>query len=166
MVLLGAGAGLCFPALMTLAMSGVGPQDAGLASGLVNTTAQVGSALGLAVLSTVSTSRADGLRAAGETAVAATLGGYHVAFWTAAGIVLAAVAVAGLLLTSRRAAGTPGSRVDEELQVPPALRAELRVDEEVAPPQHGADHVARVLEDQHPAGLGHGRVLFAQRDEQ
>ena len=53
----GIGAGLCFPALMTLAMSGVAPHDAGLASGLVNTTAQVGGALGLAVLATLSSTR-------------------------------------------------------------------------------------------------------------
>jgi predicted MFS family arabinose efflux permease len=50
MVLLGVGAGLAFPSLMTLAMSGTTPDNAGLASGLVNTTAQVGAALGLAVL--------------------------------------------------------------------------------------------------------------------
>src|SRR5204862_5856693 len=50
MILLGFGIGACFPALMTLAMSGAAPQDAGLASGLVNTTAEVGGALGLAVL--------------------------------------------------------------------------------------------------------------------
>ena len=66
MVLLGIGAGLCFPALMTLAMSGATPSDAGLASGLVNTTAQVGGALGLAVLATLSASRSDGLIADGE----------------------------------------------------------------------------------------------------
>ena len=55
MVLFGTGAGLCFPALMTLAMSGATPEDAGLASGLVNTSAQIGGALGLAVLATLST---------------------------------------------------------------------------------------------------------------
>ena len=54
MLLLGLGAGTAFPALMNLAMSGATPQDAGLASGLVNTTAQVGGALGLAVLATLS----------------------------------------------------------------------------------------------------------------
>ena len=59
MLLLGIGAGVCFPALMTLAMSGATPSDAGLASGLVNTTAQVGGALGLAVLATLSTSHSD-----------------------------------------------------------------------------------------------------------
>ena len=58
MVLLGVGAGLAFPALMTLAMSGVTGENAGLASGLVNTTAQVGAALGLAVLATLSAGRA------------------------------------------------------------------------------------------------------------
>ena len=53
MLLLGIGAGLAFPALMTLAMSGATQRDAGLASGLVNTTQQVGGALGLAVLATL-----------------------------------------------------------------------------------------------------------------
>lgn len=57
MVLLGLGVGVCFPGLMTIAMSGATPQDAGLASGLVNTSAQVGGAVGLAVLATLSSSR-------------------------------------------------------------------------------------------------------------
>jgi len=52
MVLFGTGAGVCFPALMGLAMSGATPSDAGLASGLVNTTGQLGAALGIAVLAT------------------------------------------------------------------------------------------------------------------
>jgi MFS family permease len=57
MLLMGAGAGLAFPALMTVAMAGATPADAGLASGLVNTTALVGGALGLAALATVSAGR-------------------------------------------------------------------------------------------------------------
>ena len=60
MVLFGAGAGLAFPALMTLAMSGATPSDSGLASGLVNTSMQVGGAIGLAVLATLATERTDG----------------------------------------------------------------------------------------------------------
>ena len=67
MVLLGIGAGLAFPALMTLAMSGATPSDAGLASGLVNTTDQVGGAIGLAVLATLATERTDALRADGAS---------------------------------------------------------------------------------------------------
>src|SRR5437763_12316626 len=55
--LLGIGAGLCFPPMMGLAMCGVAPNDAGLASGIVNTTGQVGGAIGLAVLSTASAGR-------------------------------------------------------------------------------------------------------------
>jgi EmrB/QacA subfamily drug resistance transporter len=52
--IMGIGAGLAFPPLMGLAMSGATAEDAGLASGLINTTGQVGGALGLAVLATVS----------------------------------------------------------------------------------------------------------------
>jgi EmrB/QacA subfamily drug resistance transporter len=64
-VLMGTGAGLGFPALMTVAMAGATPADAGLASGLVNTTAQAGGALGLAVLATVSAGRTSVLTAHG-----------------------------------------------------------------------------------------------------
>src|SRR5215212_1043796 len=95
MVLLGIGAGLCFPALMTLAMSGATPSDAGLASGLINTTAQVGGALGLAVLATLSASRSDQLIADGESAAAALTSGYHLAFGIGAGLVVVAIAIAG-----------------------------------------------------------------------
>jgi EmrB/QacA subfamily drug resistance transporter len=94
MLLLGVGAGLFFPALMTIAMSSATQSDAGLASGLVNTTAQVGGALGLAVLATLSASRSDDLIGRGETAAAALTSGYHVAFWIAAGLVALAFVVA------------------------------------------------------------------------
>ena len=67
MLLLGGGAGLAFPALMTLAMSGATQSDAGLASGFVNTTTQVGGAIGLAVLATLATERTDSLLADGES---------------------------------------------------------------------------------------------------
>jgi EmrB/QacA subfamily drug resistance transporter len=102
MVLLGAGAGICFPSLMTLAMTGVEPSEAGLASGLVNTTVQVGGALGLAVLATLSASRTEGLAAKGESAAAALTGGYHLAFYIGAGLVLAAIAVAVTVLRPQR----------------------------------------------------------------
>ncbi len=97
-VLIGTGAGLCFPALMTLAMSSATPQDAGLASGLVNTTAQVGGALGLAVLATVSAARTSALSAQGRPPAVALTDGYHLAFWIAFGLVIAAIAVAATLL--------------------------------------------------------------------
>jgi EmrB/QacA subfamily drug resistance transporter len=94
MIVLGTGVGICFPALMTIAMSGATPADAGLASGLVNTSTQVGGALGLAVLATLSTSRSNDLKATGHGTASALTSGYHLAFWVAAGLVLAAVAVA------------------------------------------------------------------------
>jgi EmrB/QacA subfamily drug resistance transporter len=98
MLLLGIGAGICFPALMNLAMSGVEPQDAGLASGLVNTTAQVGGALGLAVLATLSSAHSRHLPAQGHSSAAALTGGYHLAFWIAAVLIAAAIAIVPAVL--------------------------------------------------------------------
>jgi EmrB/QacA subfamily drug resistance transporter len=98
MVLLGTGAGACFPALMTVAMSGATPRDAGLASGLVNTTAQVGGALGLAVLATLSASHTNKLLAHGDSTAVALTGGYQLAFWIAAALVVAGIAVAVTVL--------------------------------------------------------------------
>ena len=98
MVLLGVGAGLAFPSLMTLAMSGATREDSGLASGLVNTTQQVGGALGLAVLATLSTTRSSELRTHGASTAASLTNGYHLAFTIGAGLVLVAIAVAVVVL--------------------------------------------------------------------
>jgi EmrB/QacA subfamily drug resistance transporter len=98
MVLIGAGAGLSFPSLMSLAMSGVAPEEAGLASGMVNTSLQVGGALGLAVLATMATNRSSDLLAGGDSAAAALTSGYRLAFLIGAGLVAVAVAVAALVL--------------------------------------------------------------------
>jgi EmrB/QacA subfamily drug resistance transporter len=98
MLLLGTGAGLAFPALMTLAMSGATQSDAGLASGLVNTTVQVGGAIGLAVLATLATTRTEALRDAGDSTAAALNGGYHLAYLVGAALILAAVVVAVVVL--------------------------------------------------------------------
>ncbi|HEV3378483.1 MAG TPA: DHA2 family efflux MFS transporter permease subunit [Thermoleophilaceae bacterium] len=99
-LLLGAGAGLSFPALMSLAMSGATPSDAGLASGLVNTTVQVGGAVGLAVLATLATSRSEGLRADGESVAAALNGGYHLAYLVGAALTVVGLVVALVVLRS------------------------------------------------------------------
>jgi MFS family permease len=116
-LLVGFGAGLCFPSLMTLAMSSATPQDAGLASGLVNTTAQVGGALGLAVLATVSAARSNALIAHGHPVAAALTDGYHLAFWIAFGLVAAAIAVAATMLRpARRPAAEPEIIVGSQAQ--------------------------------------------------
>jgi EmrB/QacA subfamily drug resistance transporter len=121
MLLLGAGAGLAFPALMTLAMSGTTPSDAGLASGLVNTTVQVGGALGLAVLATLSATRSDALAAHGEPAALALAGGYRLAFVIATALLLAAVAVAAVVLEPAPAAAEePGRRERQPACAEPA----------------------------------------------
>jgi EmrB/QacA subfamily drug resistance transporter len=94
MIMFGLGAGLAFPSLMTLAMSGADESDSGLASGLVNTSLQVGGAIGLAVLATVATERSDGLISDGGSTASALTSGYHLAFLVGAAMVLAAFGVA------------------------------------------------------------------------
>jgi EmrB/QacA subfamily drug resistance transporter len=108
MILLGLGIGGSFPALMTLAMSGATREDAGLASGLVNTAAQVGGALGLAVLATLSATHTRHLLAAGKSTAAALTGGYQLAFLIAAALMLAAIAVAALALEAQAPADAHG----------------------------------------------------------
>jgi EmrB/QacA subfamily drug resistance transporter len=98
MLLLGLGAGLAFPALMTLAMSGATQSDAGLASGLINTTVQVGGAIGLAVLATLATERTDGLLADGVATASALNSGYHLAYLIGAALTGLAVIAAIVIL--------------------------------------------------------------------
>jgi EmrB/QacA subfamily drug resistance transporter len=93
-LLIGLGAGLAFPSLMTLAMSGATQQDSGLASGLVNTSVQVGGAIGLAVLATLASERSDSALAQGESAAAALNSGYHLAYLVGAALVGVALVVA------------------------------------------------------------------------
>jgi MFS family permease len=97
-VLFGVGAGVSFPSMVTLAMSGATPSDSGLASGLVNTTQQVGGALGLSLLATLSATRSDGLIEGGQATSAALTEGYQLAFATAAGLVAVAIVIAAVVL--------------------------------------------------------------------
>jgi EmrB/QacA subfamily drug resistance transporter len=103
MILLGLGAGIAFNPVLLAAMSDVEPTEAGLASGLVNTSFMMGGALGLAVLASLAASRTDTLLAEGESQAAALTGGYHVAFL--AGAIFAAIAAG--LGTSLLRAETP-----------------------------------------------------------
>ena len=100
LALLGIGGGLAFPSLGVVAMAGTTPSDAGLASGLLNTTGQVGGALGLAALAAVSTSRTGELIAQGQSPVAALSGGYHIAWAIGAALAIASVVIAATILKS------------------------------------------------------------------
>jgi MFS family permease len=119
MVLFGVGAGLGFPALMGLAMSGATPSDSGLASGLVNTSVQVGGAIGLAVLATLASERTDGLLAAGESSAAALNAGFHLAYLIGAALVGVALVLAVFVLRSDKAPDAAAETHDQR-QLKPA----------------------------------------------
>ncbi|MEV6320497.1 MFS transporter [Nocardia sp. NPDC051787] len=123
MVLFGTGAGLAFPALMNLAMSGVEPQEAGLASGLANTTMQVGGALGLAVLATLSASRSEHRLAQGISAPEALTSGFQLAFWIGAALVVAALVAAVVVLKSVPPSAH-GADLDDEMLLEAEMAAE------------------------------------------
>jgi hypothetical protein len=90
-------------------MSGATDRDAGLASGLINTTTQVGAALGLAVLATLSATRTAGLAGHGAATAVALTGGYRLALVVAAALVGVALAVAVTVVRrDRPAAPEPG----------------------------------------------------------
>jgi EmrB/QacA subfamily drug resistance transporter len=108
-VLIGLGGGLAFMPLLTIAMANVPPADAGMASGIINTSLQLSGALGVAVLGTVATERTANLLAAGRPHIPALLSGYHLAFGVA--VVCTGAAVVATLLTVRR----PGAAAQEPL---------------------------------------------------
>ncbi|MFF0396041.1 MFS transporter [Streptomyces sp. NPDC005248] len=93
-MLLAAGFGLALPALTSLGMSDAKADDAGLVSGLFNTTQQIGMAVGIALLSTLAASRTDELLAEGQSRAEALTAGYHLAFMVGAGFLVAAFLVA------------------------------------------------------------------------
>jgi EmrB/QacA subfamily drug resistance transporter len=104
MILLGLGAGLALNPVLLAAMSDVKPEEAGLASGIVNTSFMMGGALGLAILASVAAARTSGLADSGDSAIQALNGGYQTAFVVGAACALGAAALGGLVLR----AGVPG----------------------------------------------------------
>ena len=99
-LLIGVGLGFSFVPVSIAALAGVTGKNAGLASGLINTSQQIGGALGLAILTTIATTRTDDLLAAGKPAPEALTEGFSIAFW--AGVGFAAISLLATLLALKR----------------------------------------------------------------
>jgi EmrB/QacA subfamily drug resistance transporter len=98
MIILGIGVGMAMNPVLLAAMSDVPQEEAGLASGVVNTAFMMGGALGLAVLASLAAARTDSLLASGEAELAALTGGYHLAFVVGAIFAGLAAAIGAALL--------------------------------------------------------------------
>jgi EmrB/QacA subfamily drug resistance transporter len=116
MILLGLGAGMAFNPVLLAAMSDVKESEAGLASGVVNTSFMMGGALGLAILASLAASRTHSLEASGDGPLASLTGGYHAAFLGGALFAFAAAALGGALLR----AGMPAAAHEGEGAMAPA----------------------------------------------
>jgi MFS family permease len=97
-IALGIGAGIAFNPILLAAMSGVATEQAGLASGVVNTSFMMGGAVGLAILASLAASRSDGMLASGDDSLASLNGGYHLAFLVGAVFLVASAVVSAALL--------------------------------------------------------------------
>jgi MFS family permease len=111
---------MAFNPVLLAAMSDVAPSEAGLASGVVNTSFMMGGALGLAVLASLAASRTDSLLASGDGSLVALNGGYQAAFLVGALFAAAAAALGGALL---RASAMPAAAEEVEAEPEPAAKA-------------------------------------------
>jgi len=121
---IGLGIGSAFMPLLTIAMADVPAADAGLGSGVVNVSQQVGGALGLAVLGTAATSHTRALVAAGHPLTSSLVSGDHFAFLIGAGCVSAGILVALVVLSGRRT--EPGLAAVTETEMAEEPTAELQ----------------------------------------
>jgi EmrB/QacA subfamily drug resistance transporter len=108
MLALGLGGGITFNPILLAAMSGVQPSEAGLASGVVNTSFMFGGALGLAVLASAAASRTESLTSSGHGRLSALNGGYHLAFLIGAAFAVGAAVVAAVLIRAEAPAMAHG----------------------------------------------------------
>src|SRR4051794_35844613 len=99
-LLIAMGMSFSFVPISIAALAGIEAKDAGLASGLINTSQQIGGALGIAILSSVAVAHTESATAAGEAAPSALVSGFHAAFWVGA-FVAAAGVVASIVLVRR-----------------------------------------------------------------
>jgi EmrB/QacA subfamily drug resistance transporter len=107
-LLIGVGMGFAFVPISIAALAGVPPLEAGLASGLINTSQQIGGALGVAIMTTVATTRTDNLLGEGTDQLVALTDGFSLAFWV--GVAFAGISLIATLVALKRT----------DLQVAPA----------------------------------------------
>src|SRR5271166_1580956 len=121
-VIVGAALGLAFVGDLVASVTGVRPADAGLASGLINTSQQIGGAVGLAVTTTIAAARTASLLRSGHPAAAALTGGFHDAFAVTGALAMAAAAVAIGFIRRAPAAEPPASTALAEAPPGPGPR--------------------------------------------
>ena len=124
------GMGGVFVAVTTAANAGVPASQAGLAAGLLNASQQLGSALGLAVLSTLAANRTKGLLSAHHGVTSSLIGGYHLAFIVGAATITAGIVLAFALLRPRRA--QPGLQLADTPAPDDAALTHLEIEREAA----------------------------------
>ena len=98
---------MCFVPISIAALAGVKQAEAGLASGLINTSQQIGGAVGIALLSTIAISRTEDEIAAGTTPPEALTSGFQLAFWVGAAIAAAGVVAALVLIRNEELDAVP-----------------------------------------------------------
>jgi len=108
-MLIGVGLGFSFVPISIAALAGIKPFEAGLASGLINTSQQIGGALGVAILTTVATTRATDLLESGTPRPEAFTSGYSAAFWVGVGFAAANFLLTLLVLRRKELSAAPES---------------------------------------------------------
>jgi len=121
-VLVAAALGMAFVADFIASTTGVEPADAGLASGLINTSQQIGGAIGLAVTTAIAASRAAALLHTGQRPAVALTVGFHDAFAVCGVLALAAAAIAAILIPRTR---QPGPATPVSASAAPAETGQL-----------------------------------------
>ena len=109
------GCTLAFIPVSIGALAGVAGRDAGVASGLLNTSQQIGGAIGVAIASTVAATRTQALLSQGHATAVALTGGFQWAFWVSGLTGLAAVPVAFLLIRRRELARAAATALQREV---------------------------------------------------
>jgi len=103
------GMAFAFVSISIAALAGVQEKDAGLASGLINTSQQIGGALGIAVLSAVAIAQTDSAVSSGEAVPQALTSGFQAAFWVGAGVAAAGVVASLVLIRKEELATAPAA---------------------------------------------------------